>query len=63
MQNYASLENLLLFFLKLTLSKEFRSSGICETYVRCFEFKILNDIVFTNFRLAKIGLMQNDLCA
>ena len=27
-----------------------------------FQFKILNDILFTNSRLAKIGLLQSDLC-
>ena len=37
-------------------------SCICETYVQCFQFKILNDILFTNSRLAKIGLIQSDLC-
>ena len=25
-------------------------SCICETYVQCFQFKILNDILFTNSR-------------
>ena len=30
--------------------------------MQCFQFKILNDILFTNSRLAKIGLIQNDLC-
>ena len=37
-------------------------SCICETFVQCFQFKILNDILFTNCRLAKIGLIQSDLC-
>ena len=37
-------------------------SCICETYIQCFQFKILNDILFTNSRLAKIGLIQSDLC-
>ena len=37
-------------------------SCICETYVQCFQFKILNDILFTNSRLAKIDLIQSDLC-
>ena len=37
-------------------------SCICETYVQCFQFKILNDILFTNSRLAKIGVIQSDLC-
>ena len=35
---------------------------ICETDVQYFQFKILNDILFTNSRLAKIGLIQSDLC-
>ena len=35
---------------------------IWETYLQCFQFKILNDILFTNSRLAKIGLIQSDLC-
>ena len=30
--------------------------------MQCFQFKILNDILFTNSRLAKIGLIQSDLC-
>ena len=33
-----------------------------ETFVRSFQFKILNDITFTNHRLAKIGYVPNDLC-
>ena len=33
-------------------------SCICEKYVQCFQFKILNDILFTNSRLAKIGLIK-----
>ena len=37
-------------------------SYICETFVQRFQFKILNDITFTNSRLAKIGLTQSDLC-
>lgn len=37
---------------------------ICANiYVQCFKFKILNDILFTNSRLAKIGLIQSDLCS
>jgi len=36
--------------------------AFCETYVQCFQFKIENDILFTNSRLAKIGLIQSDLC-
>ena len=34
-----------------------------ETFVQCFQFKILNDILFLNTRLAKIGRIQNDLCS
>ena len=33
-----------------------------ETFVRSFQFKILNDITFTIYRLAKIGYAPNDLC-
>ena len=31
--------------------------------VQCFQFKILNDILFLNTRLAKIGRIQSDLCS
>ena len=37
-------------------------SCICKTYVQCFQFKIIKGILFTNSRLAKIGLIQSDLC-
>jgi len=33
-----------------------------ETFIRSFQFKILNDITFTNHRLAKKGYAQNGLC-
>ena len=33
-----------------------------ETFIRSFQFKILNDITFTNYHLAKIGYVPNDLC-
>ena len=33
-----------------------------ETFVQCFQFKILNDILFLNTRLQKIGRIQSDLC-
>ena len=33
-----------------------------ETFVQCFQFKMLNDILFLNTRLAKIGRIQSDLC-
>ena len=32
------------------------------TFIRGFQFKILNDITFTNHRLVKIGYAQNGLC-
>ena len=34
-----------------------------ETFVQCFQFKLLNDILFLNTRLAKIGRVQSDLCS
>ena len=34
-----------------------------EAFVQCFQFKILNDILFLNTRLAKIGRIQSDLCS
>ena len=33
-----------------------------ETFIRSFQFKILGDITYTNYRLAKIGYVPNDLC-
>ena len=30
--------------------------------MQCFQFKILNDILFTNSRLTEIDLIQSDLC-
>ena len=33
-----------------------------ETFIRSFQFKILNDITFANHRLGKIGYAQNGLC-
>ena len=32
-----------------------------ETFVQCFQFKILNDILFLNTRLQKIGRIRSDL--
>ena len=34
-----------------------------ETFIKSFQFKILNDILFTNHRLAEIGCVPSDLCA
>ena len=33
-----------------------------EMFIRSFQFKILNDITFTNSHLAKIGYVQDDSC-
>ena len=33
-----------------------------ETFIRSFQFKILGDITYTNYLLAKIGFVPNDLC-
>lgn len=35
----------------------------CDTYTRSFQFKILNDICFTNSKLARIGYIDNDSCS
>ena len=34
-----------------------------ETFVQCFQFKILNNILVLNTRSVKIGRIQSDLCA
>ena len=49
-------------FLSFCLSFSLIRTCICETYVQCFQFKILNDILFTNSPLSKIGLIERDLC-
>ena len=33
-----------------------------ETFIRSFQFKILGDITYTNYLLAKLGYVPNDLC-
>ena len=33
-----------------------------ETFNRSFQLKLLDDIVFTNKRLAKIGYVLHDIC-
>ena len=33
-----------------------------EPYVRAFQYKVLNSILYTNFKLYKIGYSQHDLC-
>ena len=38
-------------------------SIISEAFIRSFQFKILNDILYTNSCLAKIGYAANDTCS
>ena len=33
-----------------------------ETFINSFQYKILNDIIYTNSRLAKIGYVQSNSC-
>ena len=33
-----------------------------ETFIRSFQFKFLDDIIYTNERLAKIGYVLKDTC-
>ena len=33
-----------------------------ETFLHSFQFKILNDIIYLNARLAKIGYVASELC-
>ena len=48
----------------ITVSKVFLNllSVSSETFVRSLQFKLLDDIVFTNKRLAKIGYVPHDTC-
>ena len=48
----------------ITVSKVFRNllSVSSETFIRSFQLKLLDDIVFTNKRLAKIGYVLQDTC-
>ena len=39
-----------------------KSVVLLETFVQCFQFKILNNILFLNTQLVKIGRIQSDLC-
>ena len=47
-----------------TVSKVFLSllSVSSENFIRSFQLKLLDDIVFTNKRLAKIGYVPHDTC-
>ena len=48
----------------ITVSKVFLNllSVSSETFIRSFQLKLLDDIVFTNKRLAKIGYVLHDTC-
>ena len=48
----------------VTVSKVFLNltSVSSETFVRSFQFKLLNDITFTNTRPAKIGYVPHHTC-
>ena len=48
----------------ITVSKVFLNllSISSETFIRSFQLKLLDDIVFTNKRLAKIGYVLHDTC-
>ena len=48
----------------ITVSKVFFNllSVSSETFIRSFQLKLLDDIVFTNKRLAKIGYVLHDTC-
>ena len=48
----------------ITVSKVFLNllSSSSETFIRSFQLKLLDDIVFTNKRLAKIGYVLHDTC-
>jgi len=35
----------------------------CETYIKAFQYKVLNSILFTNVKLCKIGYIQDDKCS
>ena len=37
-------------------------SIVVESYVKAFQYKVINSILYTNTKLYKIGLRTNDLC-
>ena len=49
---------------KFTLGLKTADISICfgSNWIKFGEIKILNNITFTNYRLAKIGYVPNDLC-
>ena len=48
----------------ITVSEAFLNllSVSSETFIRSFQLKLLDDIVFTNKRIAKIGYVPHDTC-
>ena len=49
-------DNLKQIFIKLS------HSIVVESYVKAFQYKVINSILYTNTKLFKIGLKTNDLC-
>ena len=49
----------------IAMSKVFSNllSVSSETFIKSFQLKLLDDIVFTNKRLAKIGYVLHDHCS
>ena len=37
-------------------------SIVVESYVKAFQYKVINSILYTNTKLYKIGFRTNDLC-
>ena len=37
-------------------------SNVVESYVKAFQYKVINSILYTNTKLFKIGVRTNDLC-
>ena len=48
----------------ITVSKAFLNLNTTssETFIRSFQFKFLDDIIYTNVRLAEIGYVPKDTC-
>ena len=38
-------------------------SIVVESYVKAFQYKVINSILYTNTKLYKIGFRANDLCS
>ena len=48
----------------MTVSKDFLNlkTVSSETFIRSVQFKFLDDVIYTNVRLAKIGYVPKDTC-